>query len=90
MKIVTTFFVCCVIIAAVKATIAVLAITLLLILIWGAIFRPAHTYGFIATCLIVALFSRYPGWCMVMIALVMLVTAFRGLSAETTNPADVA
>ena len=89
MKLLATFFVCCVILAAAQATIAVLAIATLLALMWGAIFRPAQTYGFIATCLVVSLFSRYPGWCMVMIALVMLVTAFRGLPEETTNPTDV-
>ena len=74
MKLFATFFVCCVILAAAKVTIAVLAIATLLILIWGAIFRPAQTYGFIATCLIVSLFNHYPGWCLVTIAMIMLLS----------------
>ena len=77
MKIFATFFVCCVILAAAKVTIAVLAIATLLILIWGAIFRPAQTYGFIATCLIISLVGRYPSWCIVVIALAILVSACR-------------
>lgn len=87
MKLLATFFVCCVILAAAQATIAVLAITLLLLLRWGAIFRPAQTYGFIAICLIISLFSRYPGWCLVTIVLVILFTAFR---AQTADPPDSA
>lgn len=81
MKLLATFFVCCVILAAAKVTFAVLAIATLLILICGAIFRPAQTYGFIATCLIVSLISRYPGWCVVAIALAILVTACRAQPA---------
>ena len=89
MKTLATFFVCCVIIAAAKATIAIFAIATLLALVWGAIFRPAQTYGFIATCLITSLVSRYPGWCLVTIALVVLVTAVRRFPAESKNSADV-
>lgn len=77
MKLLATFFACCVILAAAKVTFAVLAIATLLILIWGAIFRPAQTYGFIATCFIVSLLGRYPGWCLLMIGMVILVTALR-------------
>ena len=74
MKLLATFFVCCVILAAAKVTITVLAIGTLLILIWGAIFRPAQTYGLIATCLVVSLFSRYPGWCLMGISMAILGT----------------
>ncbi len=81
MKLLVTFFVCCVILAAAKVAIAILAVAILLILIWGAIFRPAQTYGFIATCLIVSLISRYPGWCVVAIVLAILVTAIRAQPA---------
>jgi hypothetical protein len=72
MKLFATFFVFCLILAAAKAAIAVLAIAIMLALLWGAIFRPAQTYGFIATCLIVSLFSRYPGWCLILIAMAIL------------------
>lgn len=72
MKLSATFFVCCVILAAAKVTFAVLAIATLLILIWGAIFRPAQTFGFIATCLIISLISRYPGWCLISISMAIV------------------
>jgi hypothetical protein len=77
MKLVATFFVCCLILAAAKAAITVLAIAILLALIWGAIFRPAQTYGFLATCLIISLFNRYPGWCLLTTALIVVLPAFR-------------
>jgi hypothetical protein len=86
MKFLATFFVCCVIIAAAKATIAVLAITLLIILISGAIFRPAQTYGFIAICLTISLFNRYPGWCLLTIATIVVVSVFRVLPTQTADP----
>jgi hypothetical protein len=68
MKPIVTFLVCCVIIAAAKATIAVMTIAALLMLLWGAIFRPAPTFGFLGACLIVMLFDRYPGWSLSLLA----------------------
>ncbi|MCO4092870.1 MAG: hypothetical protein HEQ34_13100 [Sphingorhabdus sp.] len=85
MKFLATLFICCVILAAAKATIVILAIAILFALVWGAIFRPAQTYGFIATCFIVSLFSRYPGWCLAAIVLVAVVTALRTTTTEATN-----
>lgn len=61
MKLVATLLVCCLIVAAAKVSIALLFAACVLSLIWGAMFRPAQTFGFMAACLALAAFERMPG-----------------------------
>lgn len=61
MKLVATLLVCCLVVAAAKASIAILFAACILSLVWGAMFRPAQTFGFMAACLAFAAFERMPG-----------------------------
>ena len=73
MKLVATLLVCCLVVAAAKASIAILFAACILSLVWGAMFRPAQTFGFIGLCLLSALLQRYPGWCLAMAAIGLII-----------------
>lgn len=83
MKHIFFLLVCCLVFAAAKAAVAVLVVAILLVLSWGAIFRPVQTHGFIASCIIVSLFNRYPGWSIAIVGIIILTTTFRASSQET-------
>jgi hypothetical protein len=72
MKTAITILTCCFIVAAAQASIAIIFAICILCLVWGAMFRPAQTFGFIGICILVTLFSRYPGWCLAGTAIVCM------------------
>lgn len=77
MKLVATLLVCCLIVAAAKASIAILFAACILSLIWGAMFRPAQTFGFMAACLALAAFERMPGLFIVGSTILLALANFR-------------
>jgi NAD/NADP transhydrogenase beta subunit len=88
MKLIMTLITCCLIIAAAKAAVAGLVLAVLLVLTWGAVFRPAQTLGFIASCLIISLLNRYPGWSIALVTMLILATTIRPSPQEKITAND--
>ena len=63
MKIAGTLFVACIILGIMQSVAAALAIALILMLVWGAIFRPRETYGFLMFGLMMQLLEHHAGLC---------------------------
>ena len=62
MKLILTMLVCCLVIAAARAAIAVLALAILLTLVWGLYARTAQTLGYLFVCAIVWFVGAHPKW----------------------------
>ena len=62
MKLIGTLLACCLILAAAKAAIAVLAFALMLTLLWGLYARTARTIGYLVVCAIFWFAGAHPKW----------------------------
>lgn len=67
MKLIGTLLVCCFILAAAKAAIAVLAFALMLTLLWGLFARTAQTIGYLIFCAIMWFAGAHPKWALAII-----------------------
>ncbi|QXQ06834.1 hypothetical protein KX816_01845 [Sphingosinicellaceae bacterium] len=58
----------CVLLTVFKAATLLILALLLTLIVWGAIFRPAATYGFFLFCIAYRLFESYPLSCLAIFA----------------------
>ena len=63
MKVAGTLMLACIILGIFQSVAAALAVALILMLVWGAIFRPRETYGFLAFGLVMQLLEHHAGLC---------------------------
>ena len=67
MKLIGTLLVCCLVLAAARAAIVVLAFALLLTLLWELFARTAQTIGYLIFCAVVWFAGAHPKWALAVI-----------------------
>lgn len=76
MKMIGIFIICCIILAAAKAILAVLALAFLLMMLWGLYARTAQTIGYLFTCAVVWFAGAQPKWALAILVAGLVLFAF--------------
>lgn len=91
MKLVGTLLLFCLVLAAAKAALAVLALAIMLTLLWDLYMRTAQTVGYIFACAIFWFAGAHPNWMLAVIIAGATCIAVRWvirLESDEPNPSD--
>jgi hypothetical protein len=77
MKVLVYFLLVCMVMAALQYAIVVLAVVFAVLLVWACLKNPQEMLGLIVTVAIIGLLQVHPWFCLVVVALVVAVRAFR-------------
>lgn len=87
MKLAGSLLLLCLVLAAAKAALAVLALTIMLTLLWGLYTRTAQTVGYIFVCAIFWFAGAHPKWMLaVIIAGAICIAARWVIRPESNEP----
>ena len=78
MKAAGILFTAVVILSIAQSAVAALVIVLLLTLLWGVLFRPRETFGFLMFGVIMNLFEHHAGACIAVIGCLMVAAVIAG------------
>jgi len=85
MKLIGYVLLACLILGALQYAMVVLTVMLILLALWGCIFRPREMLGIVTYIVILGLLQVHPWFCFAVIVFCTLVWAFRRVG---TGPAE--